>query len=88
MNRNIDALLAAGNLAQREKLQQNGHKEGFSTFKSHDINFLYHRLVSETVELKNEVDVLKYDYNKIRNEAADVANFAHMIILACDKELS
>lgn len=92
MSRDYKALLEAGNKAQMEKLEQNGHKEGFD---DSDIFQLESDMVNEVSELEDEIydeftcietDLL--DYAKIRHEAADIANFAHMIILACDKELS
>ncbi len=88
--RNYKELLKAGNAAQLEKLKENKHKDGFDNI---DIYYAYKRLIEEKIELGDELyqplgrkDFL--DYQKIKNEAADVANFAHMIILKCKKELS
>jgi len=84
MNRDIDALFKAGNQAQREKLEKNGHKKGFDDI---DIWKAFCRLRGEVEELDAELSA-NWDCNYIRHEAADIANFAHMIILVCDKELS
>lgn len=95
--RNYDELLTAGNKAQLEKLKDNEHKEGFNNI---DLYYANERLSEEVEELEKElynIAILegttqyfckkKLNYKKIRHEAADVANFAHMIILACDKEI-
>ena len=93
--RNYTALLKAGNAAQLEKLEQNGHKEGFDTI---GIIKAFDRLQDEVRELDEELYntltqegcVIKFikgtsDVKKARLEFADIANFAHMGILACDK---
>lgn len=90
---NIWELLAAGNAAQIEKLsaKKNVGKGGFNI----SMRYGFVRMEQELEELRAEVDI----YNRIicepsetllrniRAEAADVANFAHMIIARCDKEL-
>lgn len=82
--RNYSALLYAGNRAQLEKLNQNGHKGGWDM----NIGELYTRTADELMELREEVVAnRKLDYAAIRHEAADVANYAHMIIEKCDREL-
>ncbi len=96
--RDYTALLEAGNKAQLEKLRKNGHKKSFDMM---DIMELFELLDIERLELDQEIyrmstyngNIVKcfranIDLTKIRHEAADIANFAHMIILACDKELS
>ena len=91
MKRNYKELLKAGNKAQLEKLQQNGHKKGFDDI---DIDYAYIRLEVEMDELLKELLLFpsskdrKKVYEKIRHEAADIANYAHMIILKCDKEIA
>ena len=92
MNRDYDALFKAGNKAQREKLEQNGHKEGFEDII---LEYTYRRIVQEVIELEKAIyqpDKVvcygEYDLKNVRHEAADIANFAHMIILACDKEIN
>ena len=84
MERDYKALLDAGNKAQLEKLEQNGHKKGFDNLK---LPYAFKRLVMEIDELTKEYCNVVLDFQAIRHEAADVANFAHMIILATDKEL-
>lgn len=85
MNRDYKALLEAGNKAQLEKLNlsKNEDKEGFEDLP---VGMLTNRINDELEELYDEMP-LPRNYVKIRHEAADIANFAHMIILACDKEL-
>lgn len=94
--RDYDKLLEAGNKAQLEKLEENNHKRGFDEI---DLDYAYGRIEDELLELKKELydlyygefpcKILKDQYNcvDVRKEAADIANFAHMIILKCDQEL-
>ena len=90
MKRDYKKLFKAGKKAQLEKLLMNEHKDGFECI---DIEYASDRIEEEWNELSAEVMLIdtwedEPDYKKIRHEAADIANFAHMIILACDKELS
>jgi hypothetical protein len=84
-NRDYLKLLQAGNTAQIEKLRENEHKPGFDNI---DINWAFKRLHDEFRELFSELSEDNKDYSLIRKEAADVANFAHMIILAADQEMN
>lgn len=97
MKRDYDELLKAGNAAQIEKLEQNEHKDGFGDI---DIKYAYKRIKQETCELWKEIylkpllKMLSFMFPKhyenhraIRHEASDIANFAHMIILSCNKVL-
>ena len=91
MKRDIDALLKSGNKAQREKLEENGHKDDFNNT---DIFHEFKRLEDEAEELYVEMFNIDtgealpvVDYKKVRREFADVANRAHLGILACDKEI-
>jgi len=97
MERDYNALLAAGNKAQLEKLKKYKHKKGFDSI---GVLEAFNRLQDEVLELDAElynIDnkdgcIFKYlkigiDVKKARHEFADIANFAHMGILACDKEL-
>jgi len=83
MKRDYEALFKAGNTAQLEKLKENEDKPGWD-----NITFVttFTGLLEEVKELIAEVkgDISDEGYEKIRREAADVANFAHMIILRCD----
>ncbi len=78
MKRDYKALLCEGRKAQIEKLKENDHKCGFDIASIKDSFKLLH---IEMQELSNEIFVEEPDYKKIRREAADVANFAFMIIL-------
>jgi len=85
--RDTQALLDAGNRAQLERLNDpKNHKKGdFET----RIGFLFNLLYGEMVELRTEVvdNCLTETTSRIREEAADVANYAHMIIASCDKKM-
>lgn len=96
--RNYSALLGAGVRAQEEKLKENEHKRGFEDI---DVYYAFDRIIDELKELRielfqmektdHDIDFVRkreqYDLLKTRSEAADIANFAHMIILKCDQEL-
>ena len=88
MIRNYEDLLSAGNKAQLEKLEENSHKRGFDNI---DLNYAHTRIKEEMSELDIEINGLPHDqridFKKVRREAADVANFAHMIIFKCDQEI-
>lgn len=84
--RDIDKLLGRGNALQTYKLLANAHKDDFNTLKVDELFAL----------LEDEVEELAEEVHKWRNgecelidlvlEAADVANFAHMIILKAEEE--
>ena len=82
MKRDYKFLLQEGLKAQVEKLRENDHKCGFDV---ESINILFKKLQAEVYELQDELQVQPklYDLKAIRQEAADVANFAFMIILKC-----
>ena len=88
MKRDYDGLLKSGNKAQLEKLKENENKCGFDKV---DIFYATQRIADEqfelAVEVNNQMKNEKERLKSIRSEAADVANFAHMIIYRCDKEL-
>ncbi len=93
MSRDYDELLKSGNNAQLEKLKENEHKRGFEDI---GLYYAFKRLDEEYEELKCElydfssfgrIHKNTFDFSAIRKEAADIANFAHMIILKCDQEL-
>ncbi len=88
-DKNYDELFIRGTNAQREKLEENEHKGGFTDI---DIELAFKRLYLETDELgcligMHHMCTWGSNLKDIRQKAADVANFAHMIILKCDKEL-
>ena len=81
--RNYKALIKSGTTAQIEKLKANEHKKGFDNIPLH---YAVERLKDEMRELEIEfTGSVSLDYDDIRSEAADVANFAHMIIHRCDQ---
>jgi len=83
MKRDYDGLIRAGVQAQIEKLNMNEHKRGFDDV---DPWYAYTRIRDELHELEYEVH--EKDFYKMRKEAADIANFAHMIIYRCNQELN
>lgn len=94
-DRNYDELLKSANIAMLEKLKENEHKNGFEDI---DIEFAINRITEETDELDIEFNGIamykawkgkmhKTNYHKVRREAADVANFAAMIIYKCDQKM-
>jgi len=84
--RDYKTLLKAGKAAQVEKLDENPDKPGFDNI---DLDWAYKRLKDETHELKVELYGVKIrDHESIRKEAADIANFATMIIYKCDQLLN
>ena len=78
----FDRLLEAGNKAQLEQLKNNSGKTGWNDFP----------IGSSMARIKGNLDTINYDpydnLKKTRKCAADIANFAHMIILNCDSKLS
>ncbi len=83
MKRNYKELLEAGNRAQLEKLYENKHKDGWDDIS---VGYAISRLKEELREL-----ALAYHTEStkhVRREAADIANFAYMIILKCDKYIT
>lgn len=78
--RDYSNLLQSGVSAQLEKLLENDHKEGFDSIP---LAHLYQLLCVEVSELWEAM--ISADNTEIVREAADVANFAHMIILSMKK---
>ena len=69
--------------AMVDKLYKNNHKGGFEHL---GIDTLFHCLEDEVKELSDELCSIPLDgdaIDRIRLEAADVANFAGMIIYRC-----
>lgn len=81
-------LLNVGMVRQLKKLKENEGKPGFDKI---DFNWAYDRIVAETVELHTELYGRplseKVDYSAVADEAADIMNFAAMIILECERKL-
>lgn len=82
--RDYDGLIKSANNAMLEKLKENEHKPGFIelTLKEALLG-----IGTETMELSQEV-FSNGALQNIKREAADVANFAAMIIYKCDKLMS
>ncbi len=85
MKRDYDKLLESGNKAQLEKLLLNEHKRGFENI---NLDYAINRIYQEIEELHEAHLFNDVDFSSIRKEAADIANFAHMIIFKCDQELN
>ncbi len=73
-------LIADGNKAQLERLKANSHKKGFDDI---EIEYALDSIRKKTEEL--QVALSCYNSEVMRDKAADIANFAHMVILKCDK---
>lgn len=80
--RDYNGLFDAVFPAMLEKLKENEHKCGWDNIEP---EYALGRIFDEYLELKDAIP--KGDMEEIRREAADVANFAAMIIYQCDKEL-
>jgi NTP pyrophosphatase (non-canonical NTP hydrolase) len=63
-----------------EMLQQNDYKGGWSKCNP---QWLLMRLQQEVEELDAELSVTPFNQENIRKEAADVANFAMMVVDVC-----
>lgn len=79
--RNYDELLTSATTAMLEKLRENEHKPAFDEVSFKDA---FKGLCNEKMELAEEL-YSNRSLEQIRREAADVANYAAMIILKCDK---
>lgn len=90
----FNKLLKLGKEAQLQKLIENDHKQGFEDMPIHDafilINEKMHIISKEIYERYDEwigqvipEDQLNLDI--IQSKLADIANFAHMGILTCNK---
>jgi len=81
-NREYVNLLHSGCKAQLEKLTENSYKPGF---EGNDLAGTYMMLEAEVGELWETIETK--ELTDIRREAADVANYAHIIIFNCDRLL-
>ena len=78
-HRDVDALLEAGTRAQREKLEENTDKGSWLNLNTSELFDLL------SVEMRELADTFGMDDTEaMRREAADVANYAHMIIERCN----
>lgn len=86
MTRDYHELLDAGNAAQMEKLRANEHKGSLDTMKPEvALGLILDKWAELRIEIRREnvPEVMRLE--GIRGKAAGIANFAHMIILSCDK---
>ena len=88
-NRDYDELFIRGTNAQREELEEKERKNGFDNI---GIPYALRTIEEKIDELRGAIRLAavfdqEIDYTTVRHTAADIANFAHMIILKCDKEL-
>ncbi len=92
----FESLIDSGNKAQIEKLNANKHKNGLGHMP---IGYLLNLLSKQSFKLANEIrfeyDSLSKDfkikgkvrYKIIRGIAANIANYAHLIIVNCDQKI-
>ena len=80
--RDYSELFKVGTVAQLEKLNLYENKGEFPT----DLKLLYLLMQGEVKEVG--IDLYMDDPEAIRLEAADVANYAHMIILECERRIN
>ena len=78
-----DKLFEAGNKAQLERLKES--EDGWTDIEMWETSFRIGQLQKSLSQ--NISGAGPPNYYTIRNRAADIANFAHMIILKCDKQL-
>lgn len=91
--RNYKELFQAGNKAQLEQMEKHEYKRGWKNFLLHS-SFQGIRKSAIHIEsalyksfTHQEIIIEPTDLKMIRKKAANIANFAHMIILKCDKEI-
>lgn len=84
MARNYAELFIHGNTAQLEKLQENEHKNDID---EKPLDYIVKRIGDELTEASTEVFNKRINYKEARKEFADIANFAHMGIISCDKKI-
>jgi len=81
--RDYGILFAEQIQAQKEKLSENSHKGTLLI----PLHYAMDLLTGEYKELLQEFTTIDRNIEAIRSEAADVANFAGMIILACNRKM-
>ena len=89
-NSQYDPMFEAGIEAQLEKMIKNNHKKGWDDI---DIRYAHSKIIDNQLKLpellynrhfENPVSNSEIDCESVRKIAANIANFAHMIILKCD----
>lgn len=86
--RNYARLLNAGNKAQLEKLEMNEHKPGLDEISMTEaVNGIREEYLELLAAYPDDIKYNKKDLQHIRHEAADLANYCHMLILSIDREI-
>jgi len=86
--RNYEELIQSANKAMMEKLLENEHKPSWKDINLKDLfSFLFFEMEELNTEVFYNSDV-PGRAARIRREAADVANYAAMIIELCDEMIA
>lgn len=92
-NNKYDEMFEAGNKAQLEQMIKHKHYTGWDNF---GIGAGFEGIRKNAIKIESQLYTLftrqgkkkvSVDYESVRKRAANIANFAHMMILDCDKEL-
>ena len=83
--RDYKSLLEAGNKAQMEKLEQNGHKKDWKDMSQQEISEL---IDEEYDEVFSEMSLNPTNYKLLRLECGDLKNALDFMICLCDKEIN
>lgn len=75
-----DKLLNAGNKAQLERLEEK-EKQGYTGWDDISLYYAIDKINSNLSKMRNAT------HKETRKAAANIANFAHMIIYQCDSEI-
>ena len=87
-------LFESGNKAQLEQMNKHKHYTGWDNF---GLGAGFNGIRKNAIKIEEQLYTLftrqgrkkdSIDYEKVRERAANIANFAHMMILDCDKELN
>jgi hypothetical protein len=75
-----EKLLASGNIAQLERLQQK-QAVGYNGWDNIDYEYAKKKIEQKINILQKNIGA---SAKEVRSIMADIANFAHMVILSCD----
>lgn len=79
-------LFEAGNKAQLEQMEMNKHKDGWDDFP---VSLAAHSILSNLKEIIDRYDDSTMSgIEVVRRRAANISNFANMIILRCDNVIN
>lgn len=87
MGNKYDEMFKAGNNAQLEQMKK--HESSKSGYEDADI-FYAARKITDYIPILLKLSLLTSkgrNIERLRKEAANISNYAHMIILKCDKEI-